>query len=557
MNKNRFVSTLVLTLSLLSVVSCVGTQKPDDVDLDSVGYQYSDNSKPIVKSLDSVPTFNITAPKDPLAKDYKDMKAIQDLQTSTNINVTWNHPTSYSLDTTMTGKNLPDAIFHASFTDPFLIQYGVKRNKILKVDEYLQYMPNFKAILDKRPDIKKQIEIDGHIYALPRIEEMGLKDRPNLLFMNKDWLNAAIDSGAVQGVSKDDVKDGLALTLDQFKAALTYFKGLGDNKIPLNMIYNNWQGNIADLYAAYGAYYQPDFKTLINGKIVFDLQEESWRQATIGIHNDFIAPGLLQQKVFEQTQQQFLSDGKNGSDGQPKVGAFYYWEKESVVSNPDQYICLQPLIGKDGKQRINLQNNQEITKGEVVVLSNAHDPKILFTYLDRYYEPWNSATLNYGAIGEAFQQPQEGDNVLHPVTSFPDGQTADDFRLKNAPMGIIGLTKEVFDTSTSSEGRRVEMEPRAKERLRLLELCEKKEFAFEGQEIIPNIVYSSEEINELKRYETNLGTTATTSVYKYLYQGGLENDSEWNSFKDKLTANGVEKIVKINQDAYDRLIQGN
>ena len=39
-------------------------------------------------------------------------------------------------------------------------------------------MPNFKKLLEERPDIKAQllnIE-DGKIYSLPRIEEMGLLD---------------------------------------------------------------------------------------------------------------------------------------------------------------------------------------------------------------------------------------------------------------------------------------------------------------------------------------------------------------------------------------------
>ena len=49
-------------------------------------------------------------------------------------------------------------------------------------------MPNFSKILEERPDIRAQLTSeDGKIYTLPRVEEMGLLQNPNLLFLNKNW----------------------------------------------------------------------------------------------------------------------------------------------------------------------------------------------------------------------------------------------------------------------------------------------------------------------------------------------------------------------------------
>ncbi len=570
--KLKGLSCVASLLAIVTLASC-GSQASSTINPDDIGYQYADPTKPVVATANGI-SFNIMAPKDPLAKNYADMQIIKNINAQTNVNVNWTHPASYSLETIMVSGNLPDAIYHAGFTDPYIIQYGVKRNKIVAIDNYLDKMPYFSKILEKNPEIRKEITVDGHIYALPRIEEMGLVNRPNLLFINKDWLGKLIDSGDVNFISKSDLKDGLKLTLAQFKQVLALFQTnkMGaavdtDEIIPLDMIYNNWQGNISDLYAAYGAYYQPDFKTLVNGEVICDLNTDAWRNATVKIHDEFFKTGLIPEKAFEQTQQQLLADGK----GTEKIGAFYYWEKESVVANQDNYICMEPLVGTDG-QRINLNNNHEVNKGEVVVFSTVANPDILLTYLDRYYETWNSAQLNYGAIGEAFEQHVADDPILRSVTSYKDENgntiTADDFRLRNAPMGLTGLTDNVWYTGSEAaptgetsygaeiaeEDRQVEMEPRAKTRRNLLDNYESMDYVFPGQEVIPNIVYTADEIQTLQKYEVNLGNAFSRYTLQYLKDGGLENDANWNKLQSDLASLHLPDVLNINNSGYQRLI---
>ena len=44
--------------------------------------------------------------------------------------------------------------FTAGFSDKEIIQYSTKK-VILPIDKYLDNMPNFKAILERRPDIRR------------------------------------------------------------------------------------------------------------------------------------------------------------------------------------------------------------------------------------------------------------------------------------------------------------------------------------------------------------------------------------------------------------------
>ena len=76
-------------------------------------------------------------------------------------------------------------MYHAGFTDRDIIQYS-QAGTIIAIDKYLDNMPNFKRILENRPDIRKAVTAsDGHIYALPRVEEMGLLQHPNIYLLIK------------------------------------------------------------------------------------------------------------------------------------------------------------------------------------------------------------------------------------------------------------------------------------------------------------------------------------------------------------------------------------
>ena len=108
------------------------------------------------------------------------------------------------------------------------------------------------------------------------LEEMGLLQNPNLLFLNKAWTVQAINAGALKGVKESDVKDGLNLNAGQMESLLTYFKnndmngnGKTDDERPLNFVYNNWQGNQCDLYGMFGLNDNLEHRVIVDGKVTY------------------------------------------------------------------------------------------------------------------------------------------------------------------------------------------------------------------------------------------------------------------------------------------------
>ena len=191
---------------------------------DTYGFQWKDPSAPILNEQGAKEiSFKVYSSKNASAKDYNDMKIMTDLFAQTNVQVNWENVSEsvYSQQKNLifgNKDNRPDAIYHAGMGAGEIIKYA-KRKVLVPISDYLEYMPNFSKLLEERPDIKNQLlnVENGKIYSLPRIEEMGLLQSPNPLFLNIAWTKEAIEAGAVSDLTADQLKDGLALKSSQME----------------------------------------------------------------------------------------------------------------------------------------------------------------------------------------------------------------------------------------------------------------------------------------------------------------------------------------------------
>ena len=549
-------------LFVLSMVACGGSGKSGNKQesagveklVEEYGFQWTDTNAPILNEKGAQElSFSIYSSKNASALDYNDMKIMQDLYESTNVFVTWENVSEsvYAQQKNLifgNADNRPDAIYHAGMGAGEIIKYA-KRKVLLPISDYLEYMPNFSKILEERPDIKAQLinVEDGKIYSLPRIEEMGLLQNPNILFLNKNWAAAAIEAGAVPGVTTADLKDGLNLTCDQMEAMLRYFRdndmngnGNAGDERPLSFVYNNWQGNQCDLYGMFGLNDNLEHRIIIDGKVTYTVQDDRFKEATNFLAN-WVTENLIDKVSFEQSQDNFLANGK----GLETYGAFYWWESETVVSNPENYIVVNPLIGPHGDQTLCISNNPEVGAGEVVVFADCPNVEVLLAYFDRYYDPVISAQINYGPIGIFYEEERDANGML-VQKELPEGMTADELRLQNAPLGIIYLSDYAWNNV-------VNMEPRAKLRLERLTAFATP-FMPEGVKPCPNLQFTLDELNTLSNYETNLNDYIRTNLIRWLMNGGVSDDA-WAAFQKDLTGKcNIAAIQKVYQDAYDRYL---
>lgn len=500
--------------------------------------------------------FTVLTVKEETVKDYNTMPVFTELARATGKDVYWTYNTSNQYSNNIDPVSIKgiDAIYHAGFSNLKLYNYG-RRGKIVAIDNYLDSMPNFKRILENplRQDIRQALESpDGHIYSLPRIEEMGLKAYPNLLFLNKEWVKQLINQNNMpDGVNlkEQDLQDGLKLKRNEFKAILQKFNEVNiagvdaKNKVPLAFVSGNWQGNESDLIASFGVPENREHKTIVNDKVTFTIEDENWFNA-IREMNDWYNRGLIRSSAFSQTQDEFLAKGQDG-----RYGAFYWWEKETVVAKDrqDDYIVLQPLLDDaTNKQYVGLSNEQEIEKSECVILSSCKDISGLLSYFDKFFEPEISAQLNYGSIASGAFLSQKDENGKLVPNDDHGKQSADDFRMKNAPYGVIYLTADEWKNN-------VEMEPRAKLRLERLENWVKG-YTYENAKSIPNLNYSKEQLDVLNMYESSLGNNIAAWMTNSITSPSMPTKSDWQNLL-KTNRNSIDEVKKVNQEAYDAYLE--
>ena len=101
------------------------------------------------------------------------------LQEATNVEIDWMaiqaDQWGDKIALNMSNPNLlTDFVFTANFGDSDLLRYA-NYGAIIPLEEYIDtYMPNLSAVFEKYPEYRKMsTSVDGHIWALPWIEQLG------------------------------------------------------------------------------------------------------------------------------------------------------------------------------------------------------------------------------------------------------------------------------------------------------------------------------------------------------------------------------------------------
>lgn len=523
-----------LALSL-ALAGCGGGAKAPEAAASNAAaaFGFHDTGYPIV---DKTLTLRFSGAKAPLAPDYSSMSLVKGWQTKTNIEVKWENlpDTVYSEKKSLilASGDLPDAFYNTGFSNAEIATYGTN-GTLLPLETLIpKYMPKLNAIFEKRPDIKAVVtSSDGHIYTLPRVEELGLVQYTNMIMINKAWLD----------------KVGLAVpkTLEEYHQALLAFKTKDPNgngkadEVPLTFWAGSWCGDILDLYAAAGgAPDNEDHRILKDGKVTFSANTPEYKQAMTTMHT-WYTEGLLDQEAFSQDDKAYLAKGKTST---PTVGSMVWWEIPEAVG-PDRakdYVLLPILTGVAGKPLASVQNHADLNRGAMALTKSNKYPEATLRWADELYDPAMSAQANWGPIDITLKPNAAG--VLEQIPA-KGNESEGERRQKVAPGGPFIVTADDFKTVVLPE-------PRAAARQEIIASMYKP---FAANEQYPNVAMSNEELQEITTIETDIQALVKEKRAKWIVSGGVE--AEWDAYTKQLTAIGLDRMMQIYQDAYNRYVK--
>lgn len=516
-----------------------------------------------VANTDTTQTeFDIMGGISALSKGYDNNEVLNQLQEEAGIKINWNvmsDSLSEQVNVRIAGGELPDAFMGVGFSNYDLTNYG-SDGTFIDLTPYLteEYMPNLTKILEENPDIKSAITMsDGCIYGLPAGEKMGTagigadKDYsiytiPQFSMINKAWLD---DLGMEVPTTLDELHDALVAFKENDMSAKYYGNAAGST-IPMSTGFDQWCWGQNIFYAGFGFTNWPndvinDLVLNPDGTVEFVCATDNYRQALTYFH-DWYAEELIDKEMFSQSDTQLISKCSQGY-----VGVATWWYIEELMGDyADDYVFLPILDGPDGTHNVTVRTGGATNSGNLSITSECESPVNLLKFFDQWYDPETVMQLQYGPIGTYFTE-QDADGVWSSITDQEAkekyGKSAGELKGEYEVYGPKLILSDYYQTTFKMEDRAIE---------RLTDLNDFWMPYVDSAVTYPvDCVYTEDELDTIDMYKTDFENTVAEQEGLWLKEGG-PTDEEWENYLEKLNgACGMEELLQVYQDAYDRYVE--
>ncbi len=503
--------------------------------------------------------FEIMGGMSALSPGYDDNVVLNQLQDNLGIHITWDTMSdslAEQVNIRIAGGDYPDAFMGVGFSNYDLMRYG-EDETFIDLTPYItpEIMPNLSAILEEHPGIRSAITMsDGKIYGLPAAEQMGtagigkpedysIYTIPQFSMINKAWLD---DLGLEVPTTLDELHDVLVAFKENDMAAKMYGAAPGST-LPMSTGFDQWCWGQNIFYAGFG------FTNWINdvcndlvldkdGKVSFVCVDDRYREALTYFH-DWYAEGLMDVEMFSQSDTQLMAKCQQGY-----VGVSTWWYIEELMGDyADDYVFLPVLDGPDGTHNVTVRTGGATNAGQLSITSACEDPATLLKFFDQWYDGEIVMQLQYGPIGTYFLE-QDENGIWQSITEEQSqemfGKGAGELKMANEVAGPKLILSEYYSDTFAMEDRAIE---------RLTDLYDYWMPFVDDTSVYPvDCVFTPKELETIDLYKADFESMVAEQEGLWLRDGGITDDS-WESYKEMLSDScGMNELLQVYQDAYDR-----
>ena len=451
-------------------------------------------------------------------------------------------------------KTLPEFVFTAGFGDTDLLKYA-KQGAIIPLEEYIdKYMPNLKTVFEKAPEYRTMCEdADGHIWALPWIEQLGYEKTAiqvldNMSFINKNWL--------------DFLGLEVPTTVDEFEKTLLAFKDNADKLkaefnidgdiIPMSCIMNDGGQDPMILINGFGeGLGDPDTGRHIvvtdEGKVVSSATQEGFKKGLEWLHKLY-DEGLIDVEAFTQDWSTYVAKGKSG-----RYGVCFTWDVANVAQvSMDDLIAGKswvpmPVLTADTRNLTadNGSFTSGFDRGRCVVTATAKNPALICAWLDQMYDPIQSPQNNWGTYGEdddfdifEMSQNDKGEPMLkHTWLGDASPVEVREAEAVGGPLAILDEYYNVYVTCPDDAQYRLDW---IKD-IYTPDINEKYVF--------PNVFMTTDDTKKCSDLSADL-TKVINEFKANAVKDGFD-DAAWDKLQSDLEAYGLTEYLEIHQKYFD------
>lgn len=473
------------------------------------------------------------------------------LQEKTNVEIDWTAiqadqwSDKISLEMANT-KNMTDFIFSAGFSDNDLLKYA-KQGVIIPLEEYIDaYMPNLQAVFEKYPEYRIMCtDTDGHIWALPWIEQLGnektaIQTIGNMSFINKKWL--------------DFLNLEVPTTVDEFEQVLIAFRdhaseiqaefGIDGSIIPMSCIVNDGDQDPSLIINGFGEGYGDADKArhiaVTNDKeVICSATQDGYKEGIEWLHKLY-EEGLIDTESFTQEWSTYVAKGKSG-----RYGVCFSWDVANI-DNLEDWVPL-PALTADTRN-ITPQNGSFTSgfdRGRCVVTAVAENPALVCAWLDQMYDPFQSPQNNWGTYGEdddfdIFElstNAEGGEMLKHAPLGDASPVEVREAESVGGPLAVLNDYYDVYVTCPDDAQYRLEWI---------------KEYYTPDMNldyVYPNVFMNQEDTKKLSDLQTDIEKLINANKSDWIMNGFTDDD--WNQYLSELDGYGLEEYLQIFQKYLD------
>lgn len=463
--------------------------------------------------------------------DYMTNTWFTNLAKETNVNINWR--TEYAGDDWNQEKALmfasgdvPSVIFGSiGFTDS---DYINNIEYFIPLDDLIdKYMPNLKSVFQQDPELKKIVTFtDGHIYSLP----CRLPARPQVSYqpyINQAWLDKL-------GLKVPQTTEELYQVLKAFKERDPNGNGRAD-EIPYTATAPTTVLSYSDIFSLFGINSE---WSVINGRVIYSHIRDEYRQA-VEFYGRLYSEGLLDREFFTQTEEQWYAKIQNTDTC--VVGYISAWTPDALLqANAKDFVTIAPPASPSGRRYSTIMD-QNIRRNEFAITIKCEYPEVMARWADQFYTPDATVQNYWGSFGECTRRESDGSYSLLPLQASFDSL---DFRAWNrSPRDSgPGFIPENFNKYNlpvdNGDGLK-------------LEIAKVGDPYVYINEIFPRYAYATpEQQREISGLRIDINNYVISTFAEWVSAGRV-TDTQWNSYKQRLRAMGLDRYTAIQTEIYN------
>ena len=451
-------------------------------------------------------------------------------------------------------KTLPEFIFNAGFGDTDLLKYA-KQGVIINVEDYIdKYMPNLQKVFEQAPEYRAMCtDADGHIWALPWIEQLGyektaIQSIGNMPFINKQWLDFL---GLEVPTTVDDFEKTLIAFRDNAAELKKEFNIDGDI-IPMSCIINDGDQDPAVLINGFGEGVGDMDKgrhiaVTDDKKVICSATQEGFKKGLEWLHK-LNEEGLIDPEAFTQEWSTYVAKGKSG-----RYGVCFSWDVANIAQvSMDDLIAGKgwvPLPALTADTRNITPQNGSFTsgfdRGRCVVTSAAKNPALVCAWLDQMYIPIQSPQNNWGTYGEdddfdifVMDKNDKGEPMLkHAPLGDASPVEVREAESVNGPLAILDSYYGVYVTCPDDAQYRLDW------------IKDIYTPDMHGKYVFPNVLMSTEDTKTISNLQADITTRINTAKSDWVMNGFT--DADWDQLQADLKAYKLDEYLAIYQKYLD------